>query len=104
MKYKSGRAKPRGKPFTKNDPRIGKTSRLSTAAAVYAMRYKNRVADRIAPEKLGDIVADAASRGRVWAIQMLHDDMVGKATQPIGGDVNLSVTVKKIISDERSEE
>jgi len=94
MKINSRRAKPKGKPrgkaFKKGfDPNRGKNGSLSNATAIYAMRYKNDVSKRIAPEALSKIVCDAAKRGRVWAIQMLHDDMIGKATQPISGNMTM---------------
>lgn len=80
------RVGPRGKPFTgKNDPRNGKNGSLSNAAAIYTMSYKNSVVERMPPDQLAKIITNAAKRGRVWAIQLLHDDMVGKPAQPITG-------------------
>ena len=79
--------KPRGDPFKKgDDDRRGKNGPLSNAAAIYEMRYRNDVAKRMAPESLSKIIVDAAKKGRIWAIKMLHDDMVGLPIQPIGGE------------------
>jgi len=93
------RAKPRGKPFQKGDDlRRGKNGALCNEAAIYGTTYRNCLARMMPPEELAKTVVRAAKAGRVWAIQMIHDDAVGLPTQPvnINGDKGLTIRVVQV--------
>lgn len=96
MKSKSRPAKPRGKPFTKDDPRINKNGRLCTEASTYKVNYHNAISKLMPPDELARMVVKAARAGRVWAIHMLHDDAVGLPVQPMDVNNKGGLTVKVV--------
>jgi hypothetical protein len=75
--------------FVKGDPRINRNGPLNREAASYAELYKNALAKAISPAELVRILAKAVRAGRPWAIQLVHDDLAGKAAQPISGEISI---------------
>jgi len=106
--------------FKKNDPRINRKGMMSKKRLIFNRTLRELIIEEgeaIEMGKIGDQIIRLkkvqwlvksiwrlAIQGESWAANFIAERTEGKVTQRIGGDVNLSVTVKKIISDERSEE
>lgn len=63
--------------------------------------FLNRLAKRLKPADAADILATAYEQRRPWAITEVHERLMGRVTQPIGGDPSgtpIRVKLEKIIT------
>jgi len=74
------------KPFKKGaDPRRAKGGAACVERTAWTNLFLNRLAKRLKPADAADILAMAYEKGRPWAIAEVHERLMGKVTQPIGG-------------------
>jgi len=74
------------KPFKKGaDPRRAKGGAACVERTAWTNLFLNRLAKRLKPADAADILATAYEKGRPWAIAEVHERLMGKVTQPIGG-------------------
>lgn len=89
-----------------DDPRRHKGGRKSreaielSAALLNALTEEGNKEDNF--KKLAEKIWQRALAGQSWAIDIILDRFLGKAAQPIEGDLN--ITLKRIITDERPKE
>ena len=89
-----------------DDPSRHKGGRKSKEAIQLSTALLNALTDEGKKEeqfkKLAETIWRKALAGQSWAVEIILDIFLGKATQPIEGD--LSITLKRIITDERPPE
>ena len=91
------------KPFKKGaDPRRAKGGAACVERTAWTNLFLNRLAKRLKPADAADILATAYEKGRPWAIAEVHERLMGKVTQPIGGasdGVPIHVRLEKVITN-----
>jgi hypothetical protein len=80
--------RPRGKPFVKGDPRINHGNK-NHAAQSYEILFRNALATGLPPEEFASIVIEDVRRHRPGAKEFYADRLMGKVTQPVGGNVTI---------------
>ena len=65
-----------------DDPRRNKGNKNATAQA-FGIKFRNALAEKLAPEKIADILIEEVKKKRPWAIQEYLDRVMGKSAQPI---------------------
>ena len=86
-----------GKPFKPgHDPRRNPTGAASRERAAWTNLFLNHLAERLDPEAAADILATAYEAKRPWAITEVHERLMGKVTQPLGGDKDNPVPIRLI--------
>jgi len=103
---RSNTAKPasketRGKPFEKgSDSRRNVTGQKNSDRVEWTAKFNNLLAKKLDPEAAVDVLIKAYKASRPWAIQEVHERLMGKVTQPIDHSGELktdnTVTVKVI--------
>jgi len=85
------------KPFKKGeDPRRNKNGSASIERTTWTNLFLNRLAERLDPAVAADILATAYEAKRPWAIMEVHERLMGKVTQPLGGDKDNPVPIRLI--------
>jgi len=85
------------KPFRKGeDSRRHKHGSASEERAAWTNLFLNRLAERLDPAEAADILATAYEAKRPWAIMEVHERLMGKVTQPLGGDKDNPVPIRLI--------
>ena len=104
MKTRKPGKSPNAGSFKKGDPRINKAGNLNAAAQSYEIRFRNALANGLAPEEFAGIVIEDVRKHRPGAREFYADRLMGKVAQPVGlsGEVThkLSITgLKKSLND-----
>jgi hypothetical protein len=90
------------KPFRKGyDYRRAKGGAACIERTAWTNLFLNRLAKRLKPADAADILATAYEKGRPWAIAEVHERLMGKVTQPIGGTPDgapIRVRLEKVIT------
>lgn len=83
------------KPFKKGeDSRRNPTGALCKEAAAFSMKFRNALAKKGKPDELAEVLWKYAKMGRPWAIDIILERLMGKVTQPIGGDIDHPLVFK----------
>jgi len=92
------------RPFQKGpDPRRNPTGGVCKERAAWEQVFRNALAKKADPDKLAQVLVDAAMSKRPWAIEIVLDRLMGKPNQPISGQVNgkQSLTIRVVqVKDE----
>jgi len=86
MTHRKPAKAPRGKgrPFQKGeDPRRNTAGNLNAAAQSYEIRFRNAMAEKLAPEEFADIVIDEVRRHRPGAREFYADRVMGKVKDKV---------------------
>jgi hypothetical protein len=79
--------------FSKGDPRINKAGNLNKQAQAWSILFRNHLASKLLPEKAADVLIRAYQRGQAWAIDEVNSRLMGKVTQPIEAEQNITYRV-----------
>ena len=89
-----------------NDPRRHKGGRKSKEAIELSTALLNALTEEGKKEEkfkqLAETIWKKALAGHPWAVEIVLDRFLGKAAQPIEGDIN--ITLRRVITDERPKE
>jgi len=89
-----------------DDPRRHKGGRKSKEAIALSTALLNALTEEGKKDekfkKLAEKIWEKALAGHPWAVEIVLDRFLGKAAQPIEGDI--SITVNRITTDERPPE
>lgn len=79
-----------------DDPRRNVAGNLNKAAQSYEIRFRNALASKLKPETFAAIVVEEVKRHRPGAKEFYADRLMGKVTQPIGGDLNINAKLSLV--------
>jgi hypothetical protein len=79
--------------FSKGDPRINKAGNLNKQAQAWSILFRNHLAKKLLPEKAADVLIKAYHRGQAWAIDEVNSRLMGKVTQPVTAEQNVTYRV-----------
>ena len=87
------------RPFKKGpDSRRNPNGRVCKERAAWEQVFRNALAKKADPDKLAQVLVDAAMSKRPWAIEIVLDRLMGKPNQPITGEFNgkQSLTIRVV--------
>jgi len=87
------RVAPKGRPFTKGDPRINHHGPVAKERQAFTAEFNNALAKRADIPKLVDKLVSLAEHGVEWAMKEVLDRTMGKVTQPMDGDFKVTGSV-----------